>query len=163
MPGTGTCNHLHAMNTLRVLLVEDSPDDTVFFQHALKSSQLDAVLYAVSDGQEAIDYLRGHPPYSDRNLTPFPDMIVTDLKMPGVDGFGLLEWLREKQECSVIPIVVLSASRIEDDVRKAYYLGANAYMCKPNKVSDLAELLRALHAFWSRCEKPKPPKHNRCI
>lgn len=151
-----------AATPLRILLVEDSQDDTLFFRHALKASQLNAHLYAVTDGEQAIQYLQGLPPFSDRALAPFPDMVVTDIKMPKVDGFALLEWLRDKPDCSVIPTVVLSASRLDEDVKKAYFLGANAYLWKPGAISELADVLVTLHAFWSRCEKPKPPSGSRC-
>src|SRR5258708_6317532 len=91
----------------------------------------------VTDGQEAIEYLQGAGKYHDRSQYPFPSVIFTDLKMPRVGGFEILEWLRAHPECSVIPVIILSASRLEADVQRAYQLGGNAYLVKPSKLEDL--------------------------
>lgn len=145
-------------NPLRILLVEDCPNDTLFFRHALKMSRLNAQVYVVNDGERAIQYLQGIPPYSDRGLAPFPDIVVTDLKMPRVDGFALLEWMKSRPEFAIIPTTIMSGSPLPGDVEKAYALGANAYICKPSSLDDLANILRTIHAFWSLCEKPMSPR-----
>ncbi|HWQ92373.1 MAG TPA: response regulator [Clostridia bacterium] len=148
--------------SLHVLLVEDSEDDTLLFKHAVTATGLKMTFTTVSDGQQAIHYLQGKPPFADRDLHPFPTMIVTDLKMPGVDGFDLLKWLRAHPHCAVIPIIVLSSSSQEEDVLKAYQLGANAYFSKPLAYKELSDLLLANHLFWSLCKLPTPPQDSRC-
>lgn len=142
---------------LIVLLAEDEPNDVYLIKRALEKSGLEHTLRAVPDGGEAIRYLRGEGEFADRSAYPCPNLILSDLKMPGIDGFGLLQWLHDHPECSVIPMIILSASGIEADVRHAYQLGANAYMVKPSGLQDLVDLLHSMHDFWSRCERPSIP------
>jgi CheY-like chemotaxis protein len=78
--------------------------------------------------------------------------------MPGMDGFELLQWLKEHPECGIIPVIVFSSSRREADVRKAYQLGANAYIMKPRKLVELVDVLHSTYEFWSHCERPAIPK-----
>src|SRR3569832_87904 len=89
-----------------ILIVEDLEEDILLLQMALKRSGVKGQINIVRNGQEAIDYLRGDPPYDDREKHPFPFMIYTDLKMPKVDGFGLLKWIKSHPDCSVIPIII---------------------------------------------------------
>lgn len=151
-----------ATTPLHILLAEDTEDDVIFFRHALTVSRLRTTLAHVHDGQEAIAYLRAEPPFSDRTKHPFPEMIVTDLKMPRADGFDLLTWLNKHPDCAVIPTLVLSSSYMDSDVAKAYQLGANAFLSKPSDINQYAELLLATYMFWSRCQRPPAPKDHRC-
>ena len=137
-----------------ILLIEDEDSDIFLLQRAAQKSGAGHSLYPVHDGEEAICYLRGQGQYGDRSRFPLPNVVLTDLKMPRLDGFGFLRWLRENPECSIIPIIVCSNSGMESDVREAYRLGANAYFKKPYEVDQLIELLRAAYDFWSRCECP---------
>ncbi len=147
---------------LHVLLAEDSDEDAFFFRHALRDSQLNSTLTHVHDAHEAIAYLHGEHPYSNRAEHPFPDMIVTDLKMPGGDGFDLLSWLKSHPDCAVIPTIILSSSYLESDVAKAYQMGVNAFLTKPGDLKSLAELLLVTYMFWSRCQRPQPPEGLKC-
>lgn len=151
-----------SINPLHILLAEDSEDDAFFFSRALQISRLNANLSHVIDGEKAISYLSGVPPYSDRAQHPFPDMIVTDLKMPKADGFDLLSWLDSHPACAVIPVIVMSSSYHEPDVAKAYQMGANAFLAKPSDTQALAELLLITYTFWSRCQRPSPPPGLKC-
>lgn len=143
--------------TLTILMAEDEEHDVFFVRHALRRLAGQHRLYAVHDGEEAIAYLPGKGQYADRTQCPMPNLIMTDLKMPKVDGFGLLGWLREQPHCMVIPTVVFTSSHLEADVRKAYALGANAYLAKPNGLEEMTEFLRLTSQFWSRCEFPPIP------
>ncbi|PYX65955.1 MAG: response regulator, partial [Acidobacteria bacterium] len=98
--------------------------------------------------------------YSDRAKYPFPGVIISDVKMPRRDGLEVIEWVRSHPCCSVIPIVMLSGSRIEHDVVSAYKLGANSYFTKPTTLDELAELIRLAFDYWSRCERPPQPKNS---
>jgi CheY-like chemotaxis protein len=140
---------------LIILLVEDDENDILFVREATGLTGERHRIHAVHDGQEAVDYLQGKDGYADRGKFPFPDVIVTDLKMPRMDGFDLLTWLREHPECSLLPTLVLSSSQNREDVRKAYKLGANSYIVKPMMITVLRDTLRSVFDYWSRCERPQ--------
>jgi CheY-like chemotaxis protein len=106
------------------------------------------------DGQETIDYLSGNEPFQDRAKFPFPNLLIMDIRMPKMDGFHLLTWLRTHPHCSVIPTLILSASDLPGDVRKAYQLGANSYIAKPSQLEELVDLLRVVYNYWHHCEAP---------
>lgn len=138
---------------LFILLVEDDDPDIFFVKRATETEN-GHVLYAVNDGHEAIRYLRGEGNYADRRKFHLPNVILTDLKMPGMDGFAFLEWLRANPQHAIVPVVVYSNSHLEKDVREAYRLGANAYIAKPSALKDMVQMLRLIYEFWSRCEIP---------
>jgi CheY-like chemotaxis protein len=125
----------------------------------LAHSGLDGTLTAVKDGEEAIDYLTGKGRYSDRMRFPLPNVIFTDLKMPGMSGFDLLEWLRANPKNAVIPTVVFSSSCLENDVEKAYRLGASSFLVKPHNLRELVRLVRTTSEYWSMCETPPVLTH----
>src|SRR5581483_1836116 len=142
---------------LTILIAEDSENDALLLQMALKRAGIKERVYVVADGVEAIAYLRGEGKYKDRSKFPFPNVLFTDLKMPRMSGFEVLQWLRSNPECFIIPIIVLSASQLDDDIRKAYQLSANAYLVRPGKFEDLQKILKLAFEFWDKCEKPTPP------
>ena len=133
------------------LLVEDNPDDAFLVELEFKRSQ-DCRLCIVRDGQQAIDYLKGKAPYDDRHEYPLPDVILLDLKLPRLDGFEVLKWLRSQSENDVglTPVIVMSSSSRVEDVKAAYKMGANLYMNKPVDWEQFRERLRLLGIFW--CE-----------
>lgn len=142
---------------LPILLVEDNDDDISLLKRAFLKAGIDAPVHSCSDGAEAIEYLHGEGNYSDRNKFPFPRVLITDLKMPRCSGFDLLQWLDQHPDCSVIPTIVLTSSREEKDVKKAFELGANCYFQKPSTFTELCELVRLSHEFWSRSILPAIP------
>ena len=109
-----------------ILAVDDDSNDLLFLESAFKSIDASASIHTVCGGQEAMDYLEGKGAFGDRGRFPYPDFIITDLKMPGVDGFAVLEFLLKTPETALIRTVVLSGSQDDDDIKKAYWLGANA-------------------------------------
>jgi CheY-like chemotaxis protein len=109
----------------------------------------------VADGHEAVEYLQGEGKYGKRDEFPFPKVIISDLKMPRLSGLELLEWLRNHPHCAVIPAILLSGSTLEEDIMKAYELGANTYFRKPASFGELVELLRRLRDYWEQSELPK--------
>ncbi len=139
---------------LKILLLEDEPHDVFFIKRALEQVAKGHVLRSVENGEEAIQYLRGEGQFADREAFPFPNLILTDLKMPRMNGFEFLEWIRHHQDCSVIPTIVLSSSAIESDVRRAYEIGANAYVRKPASMEDLVKMIKLTWEYWQMCERP---------
>ncbi|HWH69788.1 MAG TPA: response regulator [Candidatus Sulfotelmatobacter sp.] len=143
--------------SLTILLVEDEEHDIFCLQQATEKAGPAHTLNAAHDGAEAVCYLQGQGQFADRQQYSLPNIILTDLKMPGMDGFEFLQCLREHPDYQIIPVVVYSSSALEADVRKAYRLGANSYMVKPSSIFELVELLRATYEYWSRCECPPMP------
>jgi len=146
------------MEGLTVLLADDNEDDAHLVQLALKRASILQPLQIVADGVEAIDYLCGRGRYENRTEFPFPRVLITDLKMPRMNGFEVIEWLNNHPECSVIPTVVFSASAQEADVERAYRLGASAYFRKPGALNDRCDLLKVVFNFWTLCLKPITPE-----
>ncbi len=153
---------LYIRPALRMLMADDADDDRFFVLRALQASGVGAFFEGVSDGQGAIDYLRGEPPYDNRNTHPFPNILLLDIKMPVVSGFDVLVWLRDHPDCKVIPTIMFSSSDLESDVHQAYVLGANAYMTKPSDSDELMKMIQLIYNFWSNCHTPAPPKALRC-
>ncbi len=133
-----------------LLLVEDDPDDRLFFARAANKAGVGAAVQMATDGQEAIDYLTGAGYYSDRKRHPLPSLIVLDLKMPLVTGFEVLEAIRKSPQTSYLPVVVMTSSQSEVDIAKAYALGANAYLVKPSNPEKLINIVQSFKHFWLR-------------
>jgi CheY-like chemotaxis protein len=145
-----------------VLLAEDDDNDVLLFSRAIKSSGLACDVKSVSDGQQAIDYLQRNPPFADKQAFPFPRFLILDLKMPRKSGFEVLEWLQEHPECKVIPTIVFSSSKIADDVKRAYQLGANSYFTKPNDYEELKSVFQLMLKYWEKANVPPIPARQSC-
>jgi CheY-like chemotaxis protein len=131
-----------------ILLVDDSEDDHALMRFALKQAGVRNPVRELYSGQEAIAYLSGQGEYADRERYPLPCLIITDLKMTGVDGFELLEWLTQHQEFFRVPKLVLSASAHEGDEKRARELGACAYFVKPSQLNDLVKTVVDMNEDW---------------
>ena len=143
---------------LVILVAEDDPNDALLLQRAFGKNGIDLPVHTSSDGADAIAYLQGAGPYADREKYPFPRAIITDLKMPRCSGFELLEWLDTHPECGVIPVIVLSASAEDRDVKRCFQLGANCYFQKPSNFAELCDLVKINHQFWTHSKLPAVPK-----
>jgi CheY-like chemotaxis protein len=131
-----------------VLLVEDDENDVLFVQRAFKHAGILNPLHIARHGDEAIDYLGGTGAYSDRERYPLPVFVLLDLKMPRRSGLEVLEWVKERSGLKRIPIVVLTSSKNNADVDRAYELGANSYLVKPVSFEGLIELVKSLQLYW---------------
>ena len=138
-----------------ILLVEDEENDAMLVKMAFKKNGILNPVQWVKDGLDAIAYLNGEGDYANRSLYPFPEVLILDLKMPRMSGLELLAWIREHPEYRVIPTIIMSSSRLEADVEKAYNLGANAYMIKPSSFEELARIVKLAHEYWAASIKPK--------
>jgi CheY-like chemotaxis protein len=131
-----------------ILHVEDDADDVLLFQHACQKAGLACNLQAVRDGVEAIAYLSGSDQFSDRQRHPLPELVLLDLKLPRVNGFEVLGWMRKEDRFRRLPVVVFSSSNHEADVNRAYDVGANSFLLKPVDFNALVELARTVHQYW---------------
>lgn len=138
-----------------ILVVDDDANDIMLTLSAFRAVGAGSRMHSACSGQEAIAYLSGEGKFSDRAAFPYPDIVITDLKMPDGDGFTVLEHFKRNPEWAVIPTVVLSGSQDNDDIKKAYLLGASAYHVKPSSPLALRALVKALHDYWLTCELPE--------
>ena len=136
------------MNRTVVLHVEDDANDVTLVQHAGRKASGQLLLQSVLDGDEAISYLSGTNPFTNRQQFPLPHFVLLDLKMPRVNGFEVLAWARKSEKFRRLPIVVLTSSNHEADVKKAYDLGANSYLVKPVGFEALVDLMRTVDLYW---------------
>ncbi len=138
-----------------ILIVDHDPKDRYHIERAFREIGVKDPIHTMSGGREAISYMTGEGKYADRSLYAYPTFVTTELKMPGTDGFAVLEHLQQNPEWAIIPTVVLTSSRDLDDIKKAYMLGASSYHVKPNSPPDLRAQLKVLHDYWMTCEVPQ--------
>lgn len=131
-----------------ILLVEDDPNDVLLTQRAFRRANIVNPLQVVQDGEVAVLYLEGQGPYADRERYPLPTLMLLDLKLPRLSGLEVLEWLQQQPELKRLPVVVLTSSRENADVNRAYDLGANSYLVKPVAFNNLLEMVRSLNEYW---------------
>jgi CheY-like chemotaxis protein len=127
-----------------ILLVDDSDDDLVLMKHACQTAHFKASVKTVTNGEEAIAYLRGDGTFSNRDKFPLPTVMLLDLNMPKVDGFDVLTWVRTQPVLKRLTIIVLSASGRSEDVERAFDLGANSYLVKPPAMAGLIAMICCL-------------------
>src|SRR5262245_42183815 len=138
-----------------ILYVEDDLNDQVFIERALKKLATPVVVITVDDGDNAIAYLRGQDNYNDRQSFPLPSVVFLDVKLPRKSGFEVLEWLKNDASLRGIPVVMVSGSNLQEDINRAYDLGASAYLVKPVEVEQLQKLFRLSGEFsLVHAEKP---------
>lgn len=136
------------MNPPTLLLVEDEPTSIFFFEHVVKKLGIINRLQIAKDGREALDYLEGVGEFGDRLAFPLPGLVILDLKLPRLSGFDVLQHVRNNPETKKIVVVILSSSVSDEDIAKAYELGANGYLVKPLHLEELQEIVRAIKDFW---------------
>ncbi len=130
---------------IEVLLVEDSPADVRSAEEAIVDAGVNVNLHVVNDGDEAVRYLTQQAPYSNAKT---PDIVLLDLNMPKMNGYDVLDEIRNQNNMKEVPIVLLTASENCDDVEKAHNLGINYYLRKPVQGPGLGELLTAVQSLW---------------
>jgi CheY-like chemotaxis protein len=131
-----------------VLLVEDNPDDVLLTDRAFKRANLLNPIQVVDDGDQAVAYLSGAPPFEDRGRFPLPVLILLDLKLPRRSGLEVLKWLRAVPGLKRLPVVVLTSSADSGDVNNAYDMGANSYLVKPVGFDALFDMVKVLQPYW---------------
>jgi CheY-like chemotaxis protein len=129
-----------------ILVVEDDPNDVLLIRRTLLRASIPNPVHIVNTGQEALDYLAGTGPFNDRNTYPLPGLILLDLKLPGIDGYGVLAWIQQHPSYHQLRVVVLTSSHEMGDLNKAYRLGANTFLVKPLELEEANALVATLNA-----------------
>ena len=131
-----------------ILLVDDDHNDVLLVERAMKKAGLLYPLIHRQDGEEAIDYLDGKPPYSDRARHPLPTLVLLDIKMPKMTGLDVLTWLQKQPHLAKIPVVILTASVRKEDRSEAEKLGAVGFQTKPVDFMELVKIIQDVDARW---------------
>jgi two-component system, response regulator len=131
-----------------ILLVEDNLDDELLAIRALKKNNISNEVVVARNGVEALDYLFGTGAHAGRDMSVMPQIILLDLKLPKIDGLEVLRRLRNDERTKLLPVVVLTSSREEQDLTESYSLGANSYIRKPVNFAQFTEAIRQLGLYW---------------
>ncbi len=133
---------------VEILIVEDSMDDAQLTIRSLKKSNIANNLFHVKDGAEALDFIFARGEYSSRVNSTKPKLIMLDLKMPKVNGLEVLEQIKANPDTKTIPVVILTSSQEDPDIKKCYELGANSYVTKPVEFEGFIKAVKELGFYW---------------
>jgi two-component system response regulator len=139
-----------------ILLVEDNPDDEMLTLRALHKNNIRNDVVVARDGAEALDYLFGTGAHSGRDVGDLPQVVLLDLKLPKIDGLEVLRRIRADERTSVLPVVILTSSKEEQDVIEGYRLGVNSYVRKPVDFDEFLEAARQLGLYWLLLNESPP-------
>ncbi len=144
-------------SAVEVLLAEDNPADAELIMHALGEAIVGRI-YHVHDGEEALDFLLCRAAYAKRSFEAPPKLIVLDIKLPKVSGLEVLEEIKRDPRTRAIPTVLLTSSRLAEDVVRGYQLGANSFVQKPVQFERFREVVRQLGGYWLAVNEPGPSR-----
>lgn len=135
-------------NVLQVLLVEDDDDHAEIVARGLANSSVASTLHRVCDGEAALNYVFRRGPYADAGLSPGPNLILLDLRLPVVDGIEVLRTIKASSELRDIPVIMLTTSSAEPDIAAAYRNHANSYLVKPMEFGQINAMAESLSTYW---------------
>ncbi len=136
---------IQGSKSVAILLVEDSPTDVLLAREALEGAKILIDLHVVSDGVEAMQFLRGEAPFQSAIR---PDLVLLDLNLPRKDGREVLAEIKADTQLRTIPVVILTTSKAEEDILRAYGLHANCYVTKPVDFNQFSRVVQAIESFW---------------
>ncbi len=134
--------------TMVVLLIEDNRLDVELTLDAFREAQLGDNIYVVRSGQEALSYLFGQAPYDNRETYPLPDLILLDLKLPGIDGHEVLRQVKSAPHLKRLPVIILTSSQEHADLVRSYDSGANSYLVKPVSANGFLDVVHKIDQYW---------------
>jgi CheY-like chemotaxis protein len=141
-----------------ILLVEDNQMDIELTLDAFHEARLTNTISIAKTGQQALDYLFGRAQYADRGAYPYPNLVLLDLKLPGIDGFEVLRQIKSTPLLKRLPVVILTSSKEEGDRGLSYDIGANSYLVKPVSFDGFLKVIREIDDYWFRLNI-EPPEH----
>ncbi len=141
-----------------ILLVEDNEDDVKLTLRAFKRNNMQNPIAVARDGVEALEFLFAKGAYADRAGKPLPALVILDLKLPRLDGEGVLKAVRADERTRLVPVVVMTSSKEEEDLSRSYALGANGYVRKPVDFAEFVEATKILGLFWLTVNQPPPER-----
>jgi CheY-like chemotaxis protein len=141
-----------------ILLVEDNPDDEALTLRAFKKNHISNDVFVARNGVEAINYLFALGDHEGRDVTVLPQVVLLDLKLPKVDGFEVLRRIRADERTKLLPVVILTSSKAEEDLVAGYGLGANSYVRKPVDFKDFDGVIRGLGLYWVLINESPPER-----
>jgi len=141
-------------NTIEILLVEDNPQDVQLTLRALRKANLANHIHLARDGVEALEFIFCEGPYAARKIEDTPKVILLDLKLPKVDGLGVLRRLKADARTKAIPVVVMTSSKEQNDVVESYQLGVNSYIVKPVNFEGFVAAVQQLGMYWLLLNQP---------
>jgi len=141
-----------------ILLVEDNPDDVTLTLRAFKRSHVMNTIAVARDGIEALDFLFSRGAYASRAKEPLPTVVILDLKLPKLDGLGVLRAIRADERTRLQPVVILTSSKEEQDLISGYSLGANSYVRKPVDFTEFLEAVKVLGIYWLMMNESPPER-----
>lgn len=136
------------MNGKVILLVEDNPDDEALTRRAIAQNRIANAVVVAPDGVEALDYLFGTGKYEGRDVADMPSLVLLDINLPKLDGFEVLRRIRRDERTRLLPVVMLTTSKEEQDVLKGYDGGVNSYVRKPVDFEEFVEAVRQVGIYW---------------
>ena len=139
---------------VEIVLVEDNPNDAELIIRVLKKHNLANKFVVLKDGAEAMDFLFAQGGFADKNANVTPRVILLDLKLPKLNGIEVLRRIRSESQTRNIPVVILTSSTEQRDIKDAYDLGANSYVTKPIKFEEFAKVVAELGMYWLMLNKP---------
>lgn len=142
------------MEQVDVLLIEDNPQDSELTVRAFKKNRMANNIVTINDGAEAADYIFCRGKYKDREPSRKPKIILLDLKLPKLDGLEILKMIKENNTTKMIPVIIVTSSMEDPDIKKAYDLGANSYVVKPVDFDSFSEAISKLGFYWLLVNKP---------
>lgn len=140
--------------SLVILLAEDNEHDILATKRAWKTNNIKNPLYIVRDGEECLDYLHRRGSYGNPETSPKPGLLLLDLSMPKLDGLSVLKHIRQDEHLRLLPVVILTTSKADEDRMKSYDLGVNAYIMKPVGFENFSAAINGINLFWELVELP---------
>jgi len=141
-----------------ILHVEDDPNDVLLVNRAIQKSNAAMIVRSVTDGDQALAYLAGRESFADRQEFPLPHLVLLDLKMPRKSGLEVLAWIRQQPRLKRMVVVIFTSSKHDQDINRAYDLGANSYLVKPVGFDALQETMKQVNHYWGKLNQAPIPE-----